>query len=299
MTDLGKADEQELGITSYLTKPVRHLELVATIRSALGLTSKKETAYPEKTDIQNANVLNILQAEDNRTNQILALRVLEKQNHNVTVVENGQEAVDTVIGGSFDLALIDIQMPVMDGVDATRTIRSKESELGRRTPIIALTAHAIKGDRERFLEAGMDDYVSKPIDTAALHLAISRVTDAVADDRPAVGEGAFDRSDALANLDNNESFLHELIGIFLEDYSELKSDLQEAIAKGDAEHTQQTAHYLKGAINNFTTGPVVGLLQRIEDAGADNRGDDSKSALAELEPHLERLEQELRAEISA
>jgi two-component system sensor histidine kinase/response regulator len=244
-------------------------------------------------------VLNILLAEDNRTNQILALRVLEKQNHKVTVVENGQEAVDAVIGGSFDLVLIDIQMPVMDGVDATRAIRSKESELGRRTPIIALTAHAMKGDRERFLEAGMDDYVSKPIDTAALHLAISRVTDAVADDRPAVGEGAFNRSDALANLDNNESFLHELIGVFLEDYPELKSDLQEAIAKGDAEHAQQTAHYLKGAIINFTTSPVVGLLQRIEDAGADHRGDDSKSALAELEPHLERLEQELRAEISA
>src|SRR5262249_26548713 len=151
------------GIASYLVKPIRQAELLQAICQILRKTNHVPLPQPEFTLLGEKQALNILLAEDNKVNQTLAVRLLKKWGHTVTIAENGQEAVETLENGEFDLILMDVQMPKMDGLEATATIRMKERTSGARIPIIALTAHALNGDRERCIEAGMDGYVSKPL----------------------------------------------------------------------------------------------------------------------------------------
>jgi PAS domain S-box-containing protein len=157
---------RELGIAAYLTKPVRQAELLDAILTALGTKPIKEAtpALVTRHSLREAgNHLRILLAEDNAVNQVLAVRLLEKRGHAVTVTGNGKEALAALENNTFDLVLMDVQMPEMDGFEATAAIREKEKASGRHLPVIAMTAHAMAGDRERCLEAGMDDYISKPI----------------------------------------------------------------------------------------------------------------------------------------
>lgn len=171
----------ELGISAYLVKPIKQLELFDAIKMALS-QEEREAATGKKDLITRHRImeerqrqrLSILLAEDNFINQQMALKVLEKLGHSVTVAENGQEALDQVEKGPFDLVFMDVQMPVMDGLNATRAIREKENGPATRIPIIAMTAHAMKGDKERCLEAGMDDYISKPVDPQALQSVIEK-----------------------------------------------------------------------------------------------------------------------------
>ncbi len=165
---------KDLGISAYLLKPVKQSELLETIESTLGITvpTSELTRGVEETSPHHGP-LRILLAEDSLVNQKLAVALLEKQGHWVTVVDNGEQAVTAVQRDEFDVILMDVQMPVMDGVEATGRIREVEASTGRRTPIIAMTAHALKGDRERFLESGMDGYVSKPVRVQQLYAAIA------------------------------------------------------------------------------------------------------------------------------
>jgi PAS domain S-box-containing protein len=157
---------RELGVTAYLTKPLRQFELKEALLSAVGSTSLKAVPVPLVTRHalrESRKNLKVLLAEDNAVNRALAARLLEKRGHTVVPVENGREALEAVEKQSYDLILMDVQMPEMDGFEATTAIRARESGTGRRIPIVAMTAHALKGDRERCLAAGMDDYISKPI----------------------------------------------------------------------------------------------------------------------------------------
>ena len=157
---------RELGVTAYLTKPVRQAELLDAILTALGTKPTKETfpALVTRHSLREASDhLRILLVEDNPVNQLLAVRLLEKRGHSVTVAGNGKEALATLEKSTFDLVFMDVQMPQMDGFEATVAIREKEGASGDHLPIIAMTAHAMAGDRERCLKAGMDDYISKPI----------------------------------------------------------------------------------------------------------------------------------------
>jgi two-component system, sensor histidine kinase and response regulator len=163
---------QQLGIGAYLTKPVLQPELLQAIRSALGTAVLPSQPAPSLTPShppERESPLEILLAEDNPVNQLLAVRLLEKRGHRVTVANNGQEAVALVKQGAFDLVLMDVQMPVNDGFEATAAIRQWENVRGVHTPIIAMTAHAMKGDEERCLAAGMDAYLAKPIDPRKLY----------------------------------------------------------------------------------------------------------------------------------
>jgi CheY-like chemotaxis protein len=155
----------ELGLAAYLIKPVRQNELRDAIARSLDRRVKLDSAAPavDRRTTKASASLNVLLAEDNPVNQRLATRLLEKRGHRVTVAGNGQEAIDQLAKGPFDLVLMDVQMPLIDGLEATRIIREREKETGMHQPIVALTAHAIKGDQERCLEAGMDGYLSKPI----------------------------------------------------------------------------------------------------------------------------------------
>ncbi len=157
---------RELGVAAYLTKPVRQGELLDAILTALGTRPIKEAPpvlVTRHSLRENSNHLRILLVEDNAVNQVLALRLLEKRGHTVAVAGNGKEALAALEKQSFDLVLMDVQMPEMDGFEATIAIREKEKTSGNHVPIIAMTAHAMVGDKERCLEAGMDDYISKPI----------------------------------------------------------------------------------------------------------------------------------------
>ena len=162
---------RDLGITAYLTKPIRQTELLDAIRIILGHSAALQASVPlltRHTLHENHTHLKILLAEDNLVNQLLAVRLLEKRGHHVTVANNGSEAVAKLSSATFDVVLMDIQMPVMDGFEATTAIRAQEKITGHRVPIIAMTAHALSDDEERCLAAGMDAYISKPINSKQL-----------------------------------------------------------------------------------------------------------------------------------
>jgi two-component system, sensor histidine kinase and response regulator len=157
---------QELGFSAYLTKPVRQSELRDAIARSLDRRAKPtgSASLPRKARrIAQHHAMHVLLAEDNTVNQRLAIRLLEKRGHRVTLAHNGQEAITYLQQTTFDLVLMDVQMPLLDGLEATRMIRKQEKETGMHQPIVALTAHAVKGDQERCEAAGMDGYLAKPI----------------------------------------------------------------------------------------------------------------------------------------
>jgi PAS domain S-box-containing protein len=165
---------RELGIAAYLTKPIQKSELLEAIRAALGEAAGKQgaTVITRHTLRENRRKLQILLAEDNAVNQQLAVRLLEKRGHIVTVASTGSEAVALVKKSQFDLVLMDVQMSEMDGLEATALIRKEEESTGKHLPIIAMTAYAMEGDRERCLAAGMDGYIGKPIQREDLIAAV-------------------------------------------------------------------------------------------------------------------------------
>jgi len=168
---------REMGVETYLIKPVKPSDLLAKIRHALGSVRTADAGrghVPRTRHAPGQGSLSILVAEDNLVNQKLAIAMLEKAGHRVQLAANGDEAFLKWQAGGFDLILMDVQMPVLDGFDATRRIRAAEQNAGTHIPIVAMTAHAMSGDRDRCLAAGMDDYVSKPVSRKALEQAISR-----------------------------------------------------------------------------------------------------------------------------
>ena len=160
-----------VGITAYCLKPIKQSELFAIISTALNKSSggEKRPALVTRHSVREVKrCLSVLLAEDNAINQKLATRILQKMGHTVTIAENGREALQILENARFDIILMDVQMPEMDGFEATSSIREKERITGGHIPIVAMTAHAMSGDREKCLAAGMDGYVSKPINTQEL-----------------------------------------------------------------------------------------------------------------------------------
>jgi PAS domain S-box-containing protein len=174
--DGDSALRKRLGIAEKLMKPVKQSELFDAIVRSLGVTAPEDVNVPYAPDSgPDLGCLRVLLTEDNVINQKLAIGVLSKYGHDVTVANDGQEAVEALEVDEFDVVLMDVQMPVMDGFEATRIIRARDREAGRRTPIIAMTAHAMKGDREKCLAAGMDEYIAKPIRIAVLREKLAMV----------------------------------------------------------------------------------------------------------------------------
>ena len=182
---------RQLGVAGYLTKPIKQSDLLDAIVSALASGRPRGEVITRHSIRQGRRRLDVLLAEDNSVNRTLATRMVEKWGHRVVAVADGRQAVDALEAGRFDLVLMDCQMPVMDGYEATALIREKQKATGARIPIVAMTAHAMKGDRERCLAAGMDDYIAKPIDHNRLFEAIESLTARPAD-APATGDARFD-----------------------------------------------------------------------------------------------------------
>jgi len=241
-----------------------------------------------------------LVAEDNLINQKLVMRLLAKNGYSAVVVENGKKAVDALEQQPFDFVLMDIQMPEMSGVEATVVIRNKERVTGDHIPIIALTANAMKGDRERFLAAGMDEYVSKPINTKRLFEAIESVTEQKSDGTMNPAESAntaaaVDKAEILERFDNDLEFLGEVVDQFVSDLPALLDGIREALGTGDVSSLERFAHSLKGAASNFGEGPVVDVAFEIEQAASSGKLDTIQEMLGRLEAAGEQLGSALRA----
>jgi CheY-like chemotaxis protein len=231
--------------------------------------------------------LRILMAEDNDINQIMAINFLEQWGHSVVVAQNGLEALDLLEKESFDVVLMDVQMPVMDGFKATAAIRARENGHASRLPIIALTAHAIKGDRERCLESGMDEYITKPIDPNQLRMALSKLM-------AKRGQGSnFDRAALLQYVSGNWELLAKVIGRFRAGAPKMLVDIEGAIDRKDSAALEFTAHLLKGALGNFYAHRASNSALRLERLGHAGKTDGARPILSELAEQVQRLRQEL------
>src|SRR5271165_3467431 len=243
--------------------------------------------------------LQVLVAEDNQVNQLVATRIFEKLGHQATVVSNGREAFVAFQAGKFDLIAMDVQMPEMDGLDATSAIRAWEKTAGTHTPIIAMTAHAMKGDRERCLAAGMDGYTSKPIRIGELEHAIAQLISPPNSAKVPVSEadqadGAIDHTALLAGVDGNRRVLRELVRLFLADCPRRLAEIKEAIRLGDAGALGRAAHTLKGSVGNFAAKSAFAAAQRLEIMSRDIDLDNVGKACVTLESELALLSEELR-----
>jgi PAS domain S-box-containing protein len=219
--------------------------------------------------------LQLLLVEDNAVNQRLGERLLSKMGHQVTLAFNGQLAVDLTLRRKFDLILMDIQMPVMSGTEATRLIRASEKKNGGHVPIIAMTAHAMTGDAEKFLDAGMDGYVSKPIRPGALRAEIDRLTSPKSIlENPTMNRSNDNTSlpgvnfpELLARVDNDRELLRDLLLIFKEDFPRHFHALQEAVSRGDSAQVSAVSHTLKGMLSNLSATRAAACAAALEHIG--------------------------------
>lgn len=304
-----------LGISYCLTKPVKQTDLRKAVLTALRTpTEPGREAAPldhlsarDTSRMAGRQQLNILLAEDNQVNQKLAVSLLEGEGHSVKVVGNGREALTLLENQRFDVVLMDVQMPVMDGLEATALIRKMEALTGRHVPIIAMTAYAMKGDRERCLEAGMDGYVSKPVRRVELIRAIKHLipastekllparqyseleptgNDGVAqDERPVV----FDEKKALAEVFGKRQLLLQLARVFQGECSKLMAEIRAAIEAGDPAKLKPAAHSLKGAIGVFAADKAFEAAFSLERLARSGELALAGEALATLEEELDEL----------
>jgi two-component system sensor histidine kinase/response regulator len=308
ITSYGKRGDakrlESLGFSGYLTKPVKQSQLYDCLATVLGAADPSartpEAALVTRHTINEARRrgIRILLAEDNATNQQVALKLLEKLGFRADAVADGRQAIEALETGFYDIVLMDVQMPLMDGFEATRAIRSGATKApDPRIPIIAMTAHAMKGDRERCLEAGMDDYISKPIAPQALAEALEKWAAPVPERSSAAAAPAgkaagppsavlpiFDRPALLARLMGDEELVKEIIAGFLSDMPLQISALRGSIDDADAGAAGSRAHAIKGAAANvggLALSAAAGDMEKLGQAGRLREA-------AELLPELER-----------
>jgi two-component system, sensor histidine kinase and response regulator len=259
--------------------------------------------------------------EDNSTNQLLAVTLLEKAGHSVDTAQNGREALATLACQPFDVVLMDVQMPEMDGFEATQRIREQEQSTSRHIPIVAMTAHAMKDDRQRCLDAGMDGYISKPIHSKELCLLLSSFTpeetpaelethsaEFVDANRTGVSskepshvdssEGFFDKAALLLRIGGREDRLQMIIQIFLDEAYEQMGGLKEAITRGDASSMKRPAHSLKGACAVFGAWSVVDAATVLESLGQAGELSGAAELFSRLEKEFFILKSHLEALLS-
>jgi PAS domain S-box-containing protein len=289
---------RELGISGYLMKPVSQSELLDAIMTALGEPLQRDTALITRHSLRETRQkLELLLAEDNAVNQLLALRVLEKMGHSVTVANNGQEAVNHWQNVKFDAILMDVDMPVMNGYEATQRIRELEKDTGKHIRIVAMTAHAMAGAREECLRQGMDGYLTKPIDTDALwheldSLAQGSVTKDATLVTPARRGAVADFGKARQTMDDSKELFEEIVRLFLEDAPPHIESIKNGLAQGDADAVRHSAHALRGMVGIFAAERTMKAAAKVEELAGKSGLDE---AVADLETSLSELETAIRA----
>jgi len=308
----GEAEQaQRAGFAAYLTKPVRQSKLFDAIATVMGapLETTLEEAQPVLPSRRKGEALSsvrVLVAEDNAINQKVAVKMVERLGYRADVAANGLEAVEALSRLPYHAVLMDVQMPEMDGYEATAEIRRREGESGSdgiRTPIIAMTANAMQGDREVALEAGMDDYVSKPVTSEELKAVLERW---VREEDPeanelvlADGNGSavlgeakdpLDRTaiENLRQLGGNE-MLSELTEMFFSDASTTLAALKEAIEEGDGDSVKRLAHGLAGSSANMGAKEMADICQELQDVGAAGDLSHAPVLLGQLEAEYSRV----------
>jgi len=291
---------RELGIAVYLIKPIRQSELLEAILLALGRPSREgeRPVVLTRHSLREARrQLRVLVAEDNVVNQALVVRLLEKQGHTAVVARNGKEVLAILENSAFhgfNCVLMDVQMPEMDGFEATAAIRQKEEASGLHLPIIAMTAHAMKGDRERCLAAGMDGYVAKPINPNELFETVESLVALKAggaEPKPAKtppGPGV-DAEVLLARFEGDATLLGELAQIFLQECPRMVGEIRHALETQDAQALEMAAHALKGSIGNFGAKCAFDAALKLERIGRSENLEGAVSALLTLEEEMGRL----------
>ena len=325
---LSSADRQidaarcrQAGVAGYLIKPVKPSELFDAIvdavepaaRNATPTIGPGERPQPTTAPVR-LRPLRLLLVEDNATNRLLAMTLLEREGHTVNTAMNGREALATLDTQSFDAVLMDVQMPEMDGFEATGQIRQRERATGNHIPVVAMTAHAMKGDRERCLAAGMDAYVSKPVQMVDVNAALATVLPTArlagehagedplpgdaeppapgtassreAGERPAL---MLDRQALVQRFGGREDRLRAVIRIFLDEAKSLMAGLKNAIAAGDATRVRLAAHSLKGAVSVFDAAAAAEAALAVESLGETGELTGAALAFESLDEELSRL----------
>jgi len=326
LTSVGNMGEgkscRELGIQGYLTKPARRDELRRAILSVLGLSTDVDNTETiplitrHTLAEESRGNIQILLAEDYPTNQKVAMMHLKKAGYNVDLAENGQQALAACKRKQYDLVLMDIQMPVMDGYDATKKIRELEARLRdeagtigasrlNRIPIIAMTAHAMQGFKEKCLEIGMDDYISKPIRQQELFKMVDKWAMASDSSRRGAEFNKDDANQEVCRMDNapvnfkkamdefecSGEFLDNLLEGFIRNVKEQIVAMRKAIAEGDADKLMQEAHSIKGGAANLTADDLSGVAYELEKIGRSGTVAGGLDTLKRLEKEFFRLEQ--------
>jgi two-component system sensor histidine kinase/response regulator len=326
LTSVGRPNDvarsRELGLAACLTKPVKHSDLLEAIVAACGAKGAARRAVRgQRSPALAARALRVLVAEDNPVNRRLVVALLRKRGHRVTTAVHGGEAVaalERAGRGGFDLVIMDVQMPVMGGFEAAAAIRAREETTGGHVPILALTAHAMKGDRERCLAAGMDAYLPKPIDVDELVRTVEALGDAPATPgRDGAGEGdgpgdrdgavvrraprgragakPFDEKGALARTGGDRALLAEVVKLFRADAPRTVRRMERALGRADGEELRQAAHALKGSAATIGGDLVRDLALDLEQIGASGDLAAGPAALAALRAGLAGLEEALVA----
>jgi signal transduction histidine kinase/DNA-binding response OmpR family regulator/HPt (histidine-containing phosphotransfer) domain-containing protein len=306
---------REMGVDGYLTKPFFTDDLIESIRTVLG-ARHSELAGPLVTRHslrENRTKLRILLAEDNPINQKVVRAMLEKHAHEVVVASNGRQAADLARGEDFDVVLMDIEMPVLDGLAAAALIRRAEGEDGDHVPIVAITAHGMKADKKRFERAGMQDAIAKPLDSSALFGMLSRFAPRRVERRPAPQPAAapepgaqqqpppppvegprVDRARLIEQAAGDRALLGEIIGMYLESNATLLDPVIEAIKRQEGYELEHAAHRLKGTFGALAADRAAKAAARLEAIGQARDLTGAWAALDELRVEADRLAAELK-----
>jgi CheY-like chemotaxis protein len=289
---------EQLQVAAHLTKPLKQSDLLDAISKSVRGSDVAAERQEDAAETEEAAVrpLRILLAEDSVINQKLALGLLARQHHQVVVANNGQEALQQLRSSEFDVVLMDVQMPVMDGLEATREIRKREKQEGGHVPIIAMTAHALKGDRERCIAAGMDQYLAKPIRGHQLTELLAKISshqdlaaEAAEPMDPSTTVDVVDWNEALRTAGGNRELLTEIVEAFLEESRRLMKAMQEAADQGDMVTLERSAHTLKSAARYFGANHASETALRLELMGRDRQLPHVREGLAELQAELANL----------
>jgi two-component system sensor histidine kinase/response regulator len=303
-----KAEFEELGVKAGVVKPLNPPELHNVLLVALdkkkmdvdnALTQKRPGAKSKAL----RRSLKILVAEDTPFNQTFILRLLEKNGSHPVLVENGRQALEAFHPDTFDVVLMDVQMPEMDGFEATRKIRKLEAGSGSRMPIIAMTAYATEGDRERCLEAGMDDYVSKPISASKLFQAIEALVPPEPEEEAHGSAGpatdgqksvSLNADGLIRSFENDQHLFQELVEIFLHDSPKMLNTLRVSLKSTDAKTFKRTAHSLKGMLRNFQAESAAETAFELEQIGDQGKLDGADQIVDSLAGQLDDVARKLK-----
>ena len=295
------ARSRSLGIARSLIKPIKQSDLLEAIGVALEAAPPVETRHSEVPEDEPVALESrrVLLAEDGAINQQVAVRLLEERGHSVVVVNNGRAAVEQVVAQPFDVVLMDVQMPEMDGLEATAAIRRAEAQTGGHVPIVAMTAHAMKGDRDRFLAAGMDGYVAKPVRPHELYAAVEGGGPNVEAGLLAPADVSFEWDAALERVGGDEAMLRDLVEMFFAECPKLMQQIREHIASADGPELRRAAHTLKGSAHVFGAAAAAEAAHRLEEIGREEAFADAEEALALLEDEVAQLLPALRERVAA